>query len=101
MAVRGIAFILTALLLGVGLDTSFVVGLLGLALGYAISEGDIFGRSTWWRPVRQYGPRALAIAATAAVLCDTRLMMNLAKTVADSATRPQWKPESFFRRFAQ
>jgi hypothetical protein len=67
---------LTALLLGVGIDTSFVVGLLSLVLGYAISEGDIFGRLTWWRPVRQYGPQALAIAVVTAVICDTRLMMN-------------------------
>jgi Zn-dependent M28 family amino/carboxypeptidase len=28
-----------------------------------------------------------------------RLMMTLAKTVADRAARPQWKTESFFRRF--
>jgi hypothetical protein len=30
-----------------------------------------------------------------------RLMLKLAETVADQPARPQWKPDSFFRRFAQ
>jgi len=30
-----------------------------------------------------------------------RLMLALAQGVADAPARPQWKPESFFRRFAQ
>jgi Zn-dependent M28 family amino/carboxypeptidase len=30
-----------------------------------------------------------------------RLMLTLAEAVADAPARPQWKPESFFRRFAQ
>jgi hypothetical protein len=29
-----------------------------------------------------------------------RLMLKLAETVADQPARPQWKPDSFFRRFA-
>lgn len=61
-----------AALTGLGLDTSFVIGLIGLMLGYAISEGEIFGRTPWWPLVRQHGPRALAIAALIAVLLDTR-----------------------------
>ena len=31
----------------------------------------------------------------------TRLMLTLAGAVADDAARPQWKPDSFFRRFPQ
>jgi len=30
-----------------------------------------------------------------------RLMMTLAEAVANNPQRPQWKPDSFFRRFAQ
>ena len=30
-----------------------------------------------------------------------RLLLKLAETVADEPARPQWKPDSFFRRFAQ
>jgi hypothetical protein len=30
-----------------------------------------------------------------------RLLLKLAETVADQPARPQWKPDSFFRRFAQ
>lgn len=30
-----------------------------------------------------------------------RLLLALAEAVADNATRPQWKPDSFFRRFAE
>jgi Zn-dependent M28 family amino/carboxypeptidase len=30
-----------------------------------------------------------------------RLMLKLAETVADQPARPQWKPDSFFRRFVQ
>jgi hypothetical protein len=30
-----------------------------------------------------------------------RLLLNLAETVADQPARPQWKQDSFFRRFAQ
>ena len=29
-----------------------------------------------------------------------RFMMTLATTVANDTARPQWKPESFFKRFA-
>jgi Zn-dependent M28 family amino/carboxypeptidase len=31
----------------------------------------------------------------------TRLMMSLAEAVANNPARPQWKPDSFFRRFAR
>jgi hypothetical protein len=30
-----------------------------------------------------------------------RLLLRLAETVADAPARPEWKPDSFFRRFAQ
>jgi Zn-dependent M28 family amino/carboxypeptidase len=30
-----------------------------------------------------------------------RLMLTLAESVANDLARPQWKPDSFFRRFAQ
>src|SRR5256885_10690639 len=39
-----LALAVTSSFIGIGLDTSFVVGLAGLVLGYAISEGDIFGQ---------------------------------------------------------
>lgn len=66
----------TAALIGVGIDTSFMIGLAGLVLGFAISEGDIFGRVSWWGSVRRHGPRAFMIAAITAVLLNTRLLMN-------------------------
>jgi 4-amino-4-deoxy-L-arabinose transferase-like glycosyltransferase len=65
-----------AVFLGLGLDTSFVVGLLGLLLAYAIAEGDIFGRAPWWGPVGRHLRLALAIGIGTAVLLDTRLLMN-------------------------
>jgi hypothetical protein len=80
----------TAALIGIGIDTSFVVGVAGLALGYAICEGDFVGRVTWWESARRHGPRALAIAAVAAILLDTRLLMTpagLQAGVVDSLSR--------------
>jgi len=65
-----------AAFVGVGLDTSFVVGLVGVALAYAVAEGDIFGAVAWWAPVRAYGGRALAIGVGVAVVLDTRFLMN-------------------------
>ena len=65
-----------AAFVGVGLDTSFVVGLVGVALAYAIAEGDIFGQVAWWAPVTAYGRRALAIGVGVAVILDTRFLMN-------------------------
>jgi hypothetical protein len=65
-----------AAFVGIGLDASFVVGLAGAALAYAIAEGEIFGRVSWWEPVRTHGRRALAIGVGVAVLLDTRFLMN-------------------------
>lgn len=65
-----------AAFVGVGLDSSFVVGLGGAALAYAIAEGEIFGKVAWWAPVAAYGRRALAIGVGVAVLLDTRFLMN-------------------------
>lgn len=66
----------TAAQIGLGLDTAFVVGLAGLVLAYAIAEGDLFGRVSWWPPVRAHGPRALAVAAAVAILLDTRALTS-------------------------
>jgi hypothetical protein len=63
----------TAVLVGLGLDPSFALALAGVVLAFAISEGDLTGRTTWWPPVRQHAPRALAIAAGVALLLETRL----------------------------
>jgi hypothetical protein len=65
-----------AVFAGIGLDSSFVVGLVGLLLAYAIAEGEIFGKASWWGPVSSQGRRALAIGIGVAVLLDTRLLMN-------------------------
>jgi hypothetical protein len=65
-----------AAFVGVGIDSSFVVGLIGAALAYAIAEGEIFGKVAWWGPLMAHGRRALAIGVGAAVLLDTRLLMN-------------------------
>jgi len=81
---------LTAGFVGLGFDTSFVVGFGGLVLGYAISEGELFGGASWWQPMRRYGPRALAIALLVAVLCNTRLMMNPAGLQA-GLVDPLWR----------
>ncbi|MCC7370419.1 MAG: glycosyltransferase family 39 protein [Chloroflexi bacterium] len=61
---------------GLGLDTSFVVGLLGLVLAYAIAEGDLFGRSAWWGPVGKHARLVLAIGIGTGVLLSTRYLMN-------------------------
>ena len=71
-----LATMAVAVLLGLGVDTAFVVGLIGLILAYAIAEGDIFGRSAWWEPVSKHARLVLAIAVGAAVLLDTRFFMN-------------------------
>jgi hypothetical protein len=63
-------------LVGFGLDTSFVVGLIGLLLAYAIAEGEIFGRSPWWEPARKHARLVLAIAVGTAVILNTRYLMN-------------------------
>jgi hypothetical protein len=65
-----------AVFVGIGVDVSFVVGMLGAALAYAIAEGEIFGRATWWPGVALHGRRALAIGIGVAILLDTRLLMN-------------------------
>ena len=65
-----------AAFVGIGLDTSFVVGIVGAALAYAIAEGEIFGKVSWWGPVREHGRRALAIGVGVAVVLDTRFLMN-------------------------
>jgi hypothetical protein len=65
-----------ATFVGIGLDTSFVVGLVGVALAYAIAEGEIFGRVSWWAPFAAHARRAAAIGVGVAVLLDTRLLMN-------------------------
>jgi len=67
---------LVAASVGLGFDTSFVVGLVGLALSYAIAEGDIFGRASWLGPIGLHWRRALMIAVGVAVVLDTRLLMN-------------------------
>ena len=53
-----------------------MVGLLGVALAYAIAEGDIFGKVPWWAPMSAHGRRALAIGVGVAVILDTRFLMN-------------------------
>jgi hypothetical protein len=73
---RWLIMTVVAAFIGVGLDTSFVVGLVGVALAYAIAEGDIFGRVSWWKPASTHGRRALAIGLVVAVLLNTRLLMN-------------------------
>ena len=65
-----------AIFIGIGLDASFILGLASVALAYAIAEGDIFGKVSWWAPVAQHGRRALAIGLGVAVLLNTRLLMN-------------------------
>jgi hypothetical protein len=67
---------LTAVFVGIGLDASFVVGLGGVLLAFAIAEGEIFGRVSWWAPVWRHGRRSLAIAIGVAAVLDTRLLMN-------------------------
>ena len=61
---------------GIGTDTSFVVGLLGVVLAYLIAEGEFFGPVGWWRPASAHWRPALAIGIGAAILLDTRLLMN-------------------------
>jgi Dolichyl-phosphate-mannose-protein mannosyltransferase len=73
---RWLIVTVVAAFIGVGLDTSFVVGLVGVALSYAIAEGDIFGRLSWWKPASIHGRRALAIGLGVAALLNTRLLMN-------------------------
>lgn len=64
------------LLLGLAADPSFVVGLLGLILAVALAEGDLSARPRWWRVLRVNGPRAIGMATIAALVMDTRLLMN-------------------------
>src|SRR5262249_33203171 len=45
-------------------------------LSYAIAEGEIFGRVSWWGPVSAHWRRAVVIAVGVAILLDTRLLMN-------------------------
>lgn len=61
---------------GIGLDTSYVVGIGGAALAYAIAEGEIFGKVSWWGPLRQHGRRALALGVGVAILLNTRLLTS-------------------------
>jgi hypothetical protein len=65
-----------AVFVGIGLDVSFVIGIVGAALAYAIAEGEIFGRASWWPGVVRHGRQALAIGIGVAILLDTRLLMN-------------------------
>ena len=71
---RWLATALTATLLGLGVDTSFAIGLVGLVLAYAIAEGEIFGKVSWWPPVSASFRWALVIAVLIAVLVDTRFL---------------------------
>jgi hypothetical protein len=73
---RWLTAALVAVFVGIGVDASFVVGLGGVVLAYAIAEGDIFGRVSWWGPVAAHGRRALAIGVGVAVVLDTRFLMN-------------------------
>ncbi|MFN8634715.1 MAG: glycosyltransferase family 39 protein [Chloroflexota bacterium] len=65
-----------AALVGIGIDTSFTLGLATLILAYAIAEGEIFGRAAWWEPVAKHGRWALAIGVGVAVILDTRLLTS-------------------------
>jgi hypothetical protein len=65
-----------AALIGIGVDTSFIVGLVGLILSYAIAEGEIFGKVSWWAPVSLHWRRALVIGLGVAILLDTRLLTS-------------------------
>lgn len=73
---RWLTVLAVAVFLGIGLDTSFMVGLAGLLLAYAIAEGEIFGKVPWWGSVVAHGRRALTIALAVAVALNTRLLMN-------------------------
>jgi len=73
---RWLTTLLVAGFVGIGVDTSFMVGLAGLLLAYAIAEGEIFGKVPWWEPLAKHGRRSLAIAVGVAVALDTRLLMN-------------------------
>jgi 4-amino-4-deoxy-L-arabinose transferase-like glycosyltransferase len=73
---RWLAVALVAVFAGIGMDTSFVIGLAGLFLAYAIAEGEIFGRVSWWPPVRDNVRWALVIAVGAAILLDTRFLTS-------------------------
>lgn len=73
---RWLILAVTSALIGIGVDTSFVVGLGGLFLSYAIAEGEIFGKVPWWEPVRAHGRRALIVGVVAAILLDTRLLTS-------------------------
>jgi hypothetical protein len=73
---RWLTTLLVAGFVGIGIDTSFMVGLAGLLLAYAIAEGEIFGKVPWWEPLAKHGRRSLAIAVGVAVVLDTRLLMN-------------------------
>ena len=65
-----------ATFVGIGLEVSFVIGIVGAALAYAIAEGDIFGQASWWPGIVRHGRQALAIGIGVAILLDTRLLMN-------------------------
>ncbi|MCC6175467.1 MAG: glycosyltransferase family 39 protein [Chloroflexi bacterium] len=65
-----------AVAVGLGFDPSFTVGLIGVALAYAIAEGDILGRSSWLPALKRWGPLALVGAVLTAVVLDTRFLMN-------------------------
>lgn len=73
---RWLVLAVTSALIGVGVDTSFVVGLAGLFLSYAIAEGEIFGKVNWWQPVRAHGRQALIVGIVAAIILDTRLLTS-------------------------
>jgi hypothetical protein len=75
-APRWLIAALVAAFVGIGTDSSFVVGLIGLLLAYAIAEGEIFGRVSWWGPVAAQGRRALAIGVGVGAILDTRFLMN-------------------------
>jgi len=73
---RWLVAMLVSALIGVGVDTAFTLGLISVILAYAIAEGELFGRASWWDPVMAHGRRALVIALIVAVLLDTRFLMN-------------------------
>ncbi len=57
----------------------------------------------WWLRPRYHSPAddvRQRVDLQAAGKYD-RLMLAVAESVADNAERPQWKPGSFFRRFAE
>lgn len=87
---RWLTALFVASLVGLGFDTSFVVGLLGLLLAYAIAEGEIFGKVPWWAPFAAHARRALVVALGVAVVLNTRLFTSPAGIQA-GLIDPLWR----------